>query len=117
VELAVGHLHGHVDHRVAGDDALGHLLADSLLDRGDELLGHRAADRVVLEDQARTARRGLDRQVDLGELTAAAGLLLVPVVALALARNRLAQGHARQSILTSTWCRSLTRRSAGLEVQ
>ena len=49
---------------------------------------------VVDVDQARAARGRLDLEVHLGELPAAAGLLLVAVVALGAARDGLAQRHA-----------------------
>ena len=63
----------------------GQHLLDALLHRGNERVGNRAAFDLVDELEAAAARQRLDAQVDLAELTRAAGLLLVPVVALGLA--------------------------------
>ena len=70
-----------VDHRVAGEHAAAHRLADALLDRRDELLRDDAADDVVLEDEARAALAGLDVDEHVAVLAAAAGLLDVLVFA------------------------------------
>ena len=84
-----------VHDRVARDDPLLQLLADALLDGRDELVGdHAPLDRVdEVEPLAALARA--DAELDVGELAAAAGLLLVPVVRLGLARDRLEVGDVR----------------------
>ena len=84
-----------VDHRVAGQDALGHRLAQPLLDGGDVLLRHDAADDLVaeLEAGAHLGRRELDDDVPV--LAVAAGLALELVVDPRRLADRLAVRHAR----------------------
>ncbi len=69
-----------VDHRVAGEHALGHRLAQALLDGRDVLLRHHAADDLVaeLEAGAHLGRGELDDDVPV--LAVAAGLALELVV-------------------------------------
>src|SRR5207302_8690582 len=71
-----------VDDGVPRDDRLVELFADALLDGGDVLVGdHAPLDRVdEVEPLAAVPRP--DAELDVGELTAAPGLLLVPVVRL-----------------------------------
>ena len=73
-----------VDHRVAGEEALDHGRAHALLDRRDEVARDGAADDLVDELEALAARQGRDFHPGVGELAAAAGLLLV--LALGLGR-------------------------------
>src|SRR6185503_446651 len=74
----------------AGDRPLGQRRAHALLDARDELVRDRAAAHLVDELEAGAARQRLDAQEDLAELAGAAGLLLVAVVALGAAGDRLA---------------------------
>ena len=64
----------------------------ALLHGRDEDGGDHAALHLVDELEAAAARERLDLEVDLAELAGAAGLLLVPAVALGLLRDRLAVG-------------------------
>ena len=77
VVLAVVEHDAHVDHRVAGEEAFGHGVADALLDGGDEVARDDAADDLVDELEALAARLRLHLDPGVGELAAAAGLLLV----------------------------------------
>ncbi len=95
VVLAEEDLHLDVHDLVARDDALLHLLAHALLDGRDELVGDRAPLDRIDEVEALAALAGPDSQVDLAELAATAGLLLVPVVRLGLAEDRLEVGDLR----------------------
>src|SRR5690606_40358863 len=94
VVLAVVHGHPDVLQRVAGNRAAGEYLAHALLDRRDELSGNDAALDLVGELEAAAARQRFDPQEHLAELPGTAGLLLVPVVSLGLAADRLAIGDA-----------------------
>jgi hypothetical protein len=73
-------------HRVTGDGALGHDLTDAFFDRGPELAWNGPADHLRGELEALWMVRGerLDAEVDLSKLARAAGLLLVPVMAIGL---------------------------------
>jgi hypothetical protein len=102
VEGAVDELHLEVDHREAGDDARAHDRQEALLDARDVLLRDRAADDLGLEAEARALLVRLHDQLHAGELARAAGLLLVGVVDLRPAGDRLAVGHLRGAILAST---------------
>ena len=73
VVLAVDERDAHVDHRVAGLDAVLERLLDALLDRRDELGRDRAALDLVDEVEALAGRR-LDVDVDDAVLARAAGL-------------------------------------------
>ena len=95
VVLAEVDLHLDVHDLVARDHPLVHLLAHALLDGRDELVGDRAPLDRVDEVEALAALAGPDPQVDLAELAAAAGLLLVPMVGLGLAQDRLEVGDVR----------------------
>jgi hypothetical protein len=68
-------------------------LVDALLDRGDVVVRHDAALDLVEELEA-LARVRLEPQVDLGELAATAGLLLVAVLALGPLLDGLRYGSA-----------------------
>ena len=84
-----------VDHRVAGQDALRHCLAQPLLDGGDVLLRHDAAHDPVAEGKARAhlGRREFDHDVPV--LAVAARLALVPVVDARRLANCFAIRHPR----------------------
>ena len=84
-----------IDDLVAGDDALVHLFADALFAGGNELIGNRSALDGVDEAEALAALAGANAEVHLAELTAAAGLLLVPMVCFGLAGDRLEIGDLR----------------------
>ena len=94
---AVDQRHLEVDHREAGEHAGVARGLEALLDAGDELLRHRTADDLALEAVARTRRGRLEHQLDAGELARTAGLLLVGVVDLGLAAERLAIGDLRSA--------------------
>ena len=94
--LAVEEPHADILDGIAGEDALGHLLGDSLLDRGDEAAGDRAALDRVHELEAASGLARLDLDVAVAELAAAAGLLLVAAVCLGGLSDRLEVGHLRR---------------------
>ena len=87
--LAIVDDHPDVLHGVAGDRAGGQHLAHAFLDRRHELAGDGAALHFVDELEAAAARQRLDAQKHLTELTGAARLLLVTVVAFRGRRDRL----------------------------
>jgi hypothetical protein len=66
------------DDRVARDDPLMHGLDDSLLHRRDEVPRHGAADDLVDELEGLAVLHRLEPHVDVPELAASSGLLLVP---------------------------------------
>ena len=81
VVLAVEQPHLEVDHRIAGEEAAPAGLLDPLLDRRPEVVRDGAAEDLVGEREVLAARQRLDLDLAVGELAAAAGLLLVPAVA------------------------------------
>src|SRR6185437_4378880 len=81
-----------VAHGIAGEHAAFERLLDALLDRLDELLGDRAADDVVLEDEAGAGGAGLDGDLDVAVLAAAAGLADVLALGLGFGADGLAVG-------------------------
>ncbi len=93
--LAVDERHAHVDHRVAGLDAVVERLLDPLLDGGDVLRGDRATLDLVDELEALAGRR-LEVDEDDAELARAAGLAHeLAFDLLDAAAHRLAVGHLR----------------------
>ena len=74
--LAVVALDRHIDHGEAVHPTAGHRLLDAGLYRTHVVTRDRAADDGVLEDEALTTGKRRDAQVDDGELTMAAALLL-----------------------------------------
>src|SRR3546814_5106772 len=80
-----------------GDRATVEHLAHAFLHRRQELAGDGAALDLVDELEDATARQRLDAQEHLAELAGAAGLLLVPVVALCLRGHGFAVGDARRA--------------------
>src|SRR5262249_47768677 len=78
MRLPVDESHRHALHRCAGELAVQHRLLDPLVDGGPEPLRDDAADDLVLELVALVAGPGLDHDLAVAELAAAAGLLLVP---------------------------------------
>ena len=90
-----------VDDLVARDDSLFHLLAYALFDGGDVLAGNGAALDGVHEAESLAPVERPHPQVDLAELAAAAGLLLVSVVGLGIACDRLKVGHVRECAWSS----------------
>jgi hypothetical protein len=85
------------DHREARERTSAHDALDALLDTRNVFLRHRAADDLGLEDELFALRIRLEQNLDAGELAGAAGLLLVGVVLLVLAGDRLAIGHLRSA--------------------
>ncbi|MDT4855138.1 hypothetical protein FQZ97_894790 [compost metagenome] len=88
-----------VFHRQPGQRAAGQHRAHALLHRGDELRGDDATLHLVGEEEAATARQGLDAQVHLAELPRAAGLLLVAAVAFGRTGDGFAVGHLGRTCL------------------
>ena len=70
-------------------------LLDALLHRGDVVPGDGAAEDVVHELEVAAARQRLHPDLAVAELAAAAGLLLVPAVALGRGLDRLPVGDLR----------------------
>src|SRR6185437_715349 len=81
-----------IAHGIAGEHAAFERLFDALLDRLDELLGDGTADDVVLEDEPGTGRAGLDGDLDVAVLAAAAGLTDVLALGFGLRPNGFAVG-------------------------
>src|SRR6266699_1087978 len=96
VELAIDERDPDVNHRVTGDDPLGHVVHDSLLDRGAEVLRDGAAEDLVLPDEAFAAlgRRDLDDADPV--LPVAARLFDVAALGPAVTGHRFPVGHARR---------------------
>src|SRR5690606_6955427 len=82
----------HVLHRESAQRARRHARPHALLAARLELRRDGAAHDGPLEREALAALQRLDAQRDLGELTRAAGLLLVTVAGVAGAGDRLAVG-------------------------
>ena len=86
----------HVDHRIAGEDAVLQRLLDALLDRADVLARDRAADDLVLEDEALARLRRLHVDDDVAVLALAARLAdELAFDLLDALPDRLAIGHLR----------------------
>ena len=94
--VAVVQRDGRVQQRIPVGDAVAGGLAHAAFDRGDVLPGNRAALDGVDEDQAFVVV-GLDLQIDVPELSAAAGLAHVAALGLGRAGDRLAVGHLRDA--------------------
>src|SRR5258708_29763088 len=90
VALAVVDDDAHVLHRVAGHHAGIERLLHALLHRRDEDRGNHAALYFARELETGPARQRLDLEENLAELARAAGLLLVPAVALGAPGDRFA---------------------------
>ena len=82
------------DDRVAGEHALGHAVAQALLDRGEEVLRDGAAEHFLFEDHF-IALAGLKADPHVAELAVAAGLLLVSALNLDLLADLLTVRHLR----------------------
>ena len=95
VVLAVHDRHLDVLDRVSGDDAARHDLPDPLLDRGSKLRGIVPPKIAHLYSRPVPGCAGATLQEDLGELAAAAALLLVAVMAVGWRRDRLLVRHLR----------------------
>ena len=96
VVLAVVDRDAQVLDREARERPFAEHLAHALLHRRDVLAGNRTAEDVVDELEAAAAPERLDAQVHLAELPGPAGLLLVPVMAVGRAGDRLAVRDARR---------------------
>src|SRR5262249_15060246 len=95
VVLPVDETDGHALHRRAGELAVEHRLLDPFVDGRAEALRNDTADDLVLELVALVARPGLDDDLAVAELAAAARLLLVPGPSARLLADRLQVGDAR----------------------
>ena len=95
--LAVVDDYLHVLHRVTGDGALLEHLLDAFLHRGNELAGYRATHHLVGELEAGAPGQRFDFQEDFTELSRAARLLLVAMVAFGRAQDRLHVGDLWRS--------------------
>src|SRR5262249_9733997 len=95
VVLAEEHRGLDVDDRVARERPALHAGDDALLDRGNVLVRDDAALDLVDELELRAARQRRNAEVDFAELAATTALLLVAVVALGAALDRLAIRHVR----------------------
>jgi len=95
VVAAVDERHAHALHGRAGKVAVLEGFLDSLVDGGAESLRDDAADDLVDELVADAFLDGLDLDVAVAELAAAAGLLLVAAVRTRPALDRLDVWHAR----------------------
>src|SRR5690606_16245697 len=78
------------DHREARERTGGHHTVDALLDAGDVFLRHRAAHDLGLELEFAAFSIRLEDDLDASELARTAGLLLMRVILLMLARDGLA---------------------------
>src|SRR5256712_3559599 len=95
VEFPVDESYFDVDHWIAGDYALGHVVDDPFLDRCPEVLRDGPAEDLVLPHEAFASLRRSDLDHADPVLAVAAGLLDVPALGPAVARDRLAVGDAR----------------------
>ena len=98
VDVMVAAVHqggSEIHRRIVRQHAVLLLHLETLLDRRHELLRHRPADGFVDEFEAAAALQGLEHDPHFGELTGAAGLLLVDVVLLDLLGDGLPIGHLR----------------------
>ena len=93
VHFAVIKVDLHVDHAVAGDDAVGAGAVDAFLHGGHEHAVHILADEGVGEFHTMVAWCGLDAQPHLGELAGAAALFFVTVLCLAVVPDGFAEGN------------------------
>ena len=96
---AVDEQHAHALYRRAGELAVLHRLAHSLVDGGTIALRDHAADDLVDELVAQLAvlrRQRLEHDRAVAELAAPAGLLLVAVPRTRLLADRLLVRHARR---------------------
>src|SRR5262249_11557583 len=93
VHFAVVKIHFHVHHTVAGQDAFLGGFEHALLHRGHEYAVHVLARQRLRELQAGIPRLGFDAHPDLGELAGATGLLLMPVLGIALGFDRFTITH------------------------
>ncbi len=84
-----------VHRRIVREHAVFLLHLQSLLDRRNVLTWHRATDGLVFEHEALTPLQRLEGDPHFRELARAAGLLLVDVLFIDLARDGLAVGHLR----------------------
>ena len=94
---AVGQLGFQVDDREAGEDAVLGRGAQPLLDTRHVFPWDGAADDLVLEHKTRARRQRLEMDLDPGILAGAAGLLLVRVIDIGRAGDRLAIGDLRRA--------------------
>src|SRR5438093_8175717 len=92
---AVVQLDPDIVNRVAGEDAARQRFPDAFLDRLDEFPGDRPAGGLVFEDVAGTRLAGIQMDLRVAVLPAAAGLLHVPAVAVRGLRERLLVGDLR----------------------
>src|SRR5262245_8231835 len=95
--FAVNQRHLEIHHREPRHHAGTEDRLQTFLDAGNEFLRHRAADNLVLELERRPGRRGLGDDLDLRELTRAAGLLLVGVAMLDTLSDLLAESDLRRT--------------------
>src|SRR5476651_834803 len=95
--VAVGQRDLEVDHREAGEHAGLTRRFEALFDARNEFLGHRTANDLVLERVATAGRERLERELDARELGRTTRLLLVGVVDVGLAAERLAIGNLRSA--------------------
>ena len=85
------------EHREARQRTGGQNALDALLDARNVFLRNRTADDLGLEDEVLALGVRLEDQLDAGELARTTGLLLVGVVDLGRARDRLAIGNLRRA--------------------
>ena len=90
----------HRVHRITGQRTVGHSRLEALLNRRNELLGNVAALHLIDERKAHLAvLGGTDLEDDVGELTAAAGLLLEDLAVLNRLGERLLVVHLRGTLV------------------
>ena len=81
-------------HGIAGQHAVQAALAQALFHGGEVVLGHGAAEHVLLKDHILLLALGLEDNVNIAELAAAAGLLLIAALLADGAADLLTVGHA-----------------------
>ena len=92
--LAIGDHRFDVLHRVSGQDAGSHDVADAFFDGRHEVAGDGAAEDLADELKLLLFQR-LDAHVDFGKLPSAAGLLLVAVLGITVLGDGLPVRHTR----------------------
>src|SRR5262249_16708727 len=106
-----------VNHREASNHARTENRLKPLLDAGNEFFRYRTADDIVFELERRAGLRRLGGNLDLRELTGAAGLLLVRVAVLNAVRDLFAECHLRRTNIGINFVSALENVDLDVEVK
>src|SRR5580704_6645674 len=106
-----------IDHREAGENAGAQRSFETFLDRREKLPRHRSTDDFVLEHETFAGRARFGNDLDAGELTVAASLLLMGVVLGRPPRDLLAIGDLRRADIGVDFVGALENIDLDVEVQ